>query len=780
MKKRILTLLWLLFCTAWGLFFLLFFLIATGVVGYMPHIEQLQNPIDKFASQLISVDGEQLGSYARSGNNRIHTSYQELPPQLVQALIATEDVRFQSHSGVDFRSLMRAIIKTGILRQKSGGGSTITQQLAKQLYSPRVDSKLERFFQKPIEWVIAAKLERYYTKEEIITLYLNQFDFLYNAVGIRSASKTYFNKLPKDLTLVECATLVGMCNNPALYNPVLYETPDRCIARRNLVLDRMQKAGYISKEEAHLAKQEELVLNFRPISHAEGYAPYLREHIRLYMTAKEPKRGNYTKNNETQYIIDKQLWDTNPLYGWCEKNRKSDGSAYDLYSDGLKIYTTVNTRMQAYAEQAVAEHVGGYLQSIFTNEKRGTRNAPYSSRLSQSNREELILKAMKQSDRWYQMKKEGASQAEILKSFETPRKMQLWSWQGPIDTLTTPRDSILYYKGLLRSSFLAMNPTNGHVLAYVGGIDFRTFKYDMVTQGRRQVGSTIKPFLYAHTFIEHGEMTPCSMVLHEPISIAAGDGTTWSPRSGGASRRGEMVSLRWGLQNSSNWVSAYLMSLTSPPRFVETLRNSFGIESPLDPVMSLATGAADLTLSEMVAAYTAFVTGGFRSEPIMVTRIEDQFGNIISTLSSPPHHALSEEQAWMVLDMMQAVVNGGTGGRLRSRYGLDMPLAGKTGTTQNNSDGWFVGCTPEIVAGCWVGGEERSIHFNSTAIGQGANTGLPVFAKFIKNVYADKELGYNKSKPFNVPPDFSACRNMATTESDIDLMTFDDGFELSE
>lgn len=764
--RKLIKLLWWLFGGIWLFAALLFVLIWNGIIGYMPPIEQLQNPIDKYASQLISSDGVTLGSYARSGNNRIYSSYQEVAPDLIKALIATEDVRFENHSGVDARGLGRAIIKTGIMRQRSGGGgSTITQQLAKQLYSPKADNPIERLLQKPIEWIIAVRLERYYTKEEIICMYLNQFDFLYNSVGIRQAAQTYFSKTPAELKLEEAAMLVGMCKNPSLFNPILHEDKTRALERRNVVLRQMQKAGYITSAVVDSVSALPLKTNFKRITHTDGSAPYFREYIRRTLAAKKPNRKDYASWGQTQYSLDSLAWETDPLYGWCEKNAKPDGSKYDLYEDGLRIYATVDSRMQTYAEQAVREHVGGSLQPLFAKEKKGSKSAPYSSRVSAKEREAMILRSMRQSDRWYRMKEEGYSEKEILAAFNQKRHMQLWSWDGIIDADMSPRDSILYYKGLLRSAFMAMNPHSGHVLAYVGGIDFRTFKYDMVSQGRRQVGSTIKPFLYSLSMTEG--ITPCDVMMHNPVTLYDGSGRPWTPRSGGARRQGEMVSIRWGLQNSSNWVTAYLMGRTSPVTFVRLLR-SYGITGHIDPVVSLAAGTPDISLAEMVSAYTTFVTQGIRVSPLYVTRIEDQYGNTIASFAPTMTEVLSEDAALKMLDMLQAVVNGGTGGRLRGRYHLDMPLGGKTGTTQNNSDSWFMGFSPEIVAGCWVGGEERSIHFNSTAVGQGAAAALPVFAKFMSKVYADKRLGYSRKKAFNVPDGFAPCAG-AVTDGDEEM-----------
>lgn len=774
-KKKIVATLWILFGVAWVGVAILFFLIETGAIGYMPPVENLQNPIDKFASQLISSDGEVLGSYARSGNNRIYTTYEKLSPYVVDALIATEDKRYYSHNGIDAKALMRAIVMRGILRQKGGGGgSTITQQLAKQLYSPRAENVIERLFQKPIEWVIALKLERAYTKEEIVGMYLNQFDFLYNAVGIESATETYFSKKASDLNIQEAATLVGMCNNPAYYNPILHK--NNCLQRRNIVLERMRSAGMLSRQEVDSLKQLPLETNFRQLSHNDGIAPYFREHIRNLLTAKKPKRSDYNQWSKEQYRIDSLAWETDPLYGWCNKNRKSDGSNYDLYADGLKIYTTLNSKMQRYAEEAVSEHMGSYAQPLFDNEKKHSPTRPFSSLVTEKEKNDIINRAIRQSDRFYQMRKAGKSLKEIDDAFNTPTEMRVWGWQGVRDTVMTPRDSILYYKSFLRTSFMAMNPYNGHILAYVGGIDFRTFKYDMVYQGRRQVGSTIKPFLYSLSMIEG--ITPCDEVEHKPVTLYDANGRAWTPRSGGARRQGEMVTIKWGLQNSSNWVTAYLMGRTSPHTFLRMLR-SYGVKGHIDPVVSMAAGTPDVSLYEMVSAYTTFVTQGIRSEPLPITRIEDQYGNVIASFTPQMSEVLSSDAALKMVDMMRAVVDGGTGGRLRFRYGLKMPLGGKTGTTQNNSDAWFIGYSPQIVAGCWVGGEDRSIHFNSTALGQGASLALPVFGIFMKKVYNDATLGYSNDKGFDIPQGWSPCGGMVDPTSNVivyeDVPSLDEG-----
>lgn len=746
---------WALFALIWLVVLGTFVAITLGWIGYMPPLEQLQNPIDKYASQLISSDGEVIGSYAQSGGNRVSIDYNDISPNLINALVATEDVRFREHSGIDFRSVARAVFKTGILGQKSaGGGSTITQQLAKQLYSAPTRGFIERLMQKPIEWVIAVKLERLYTKEEIITFYLNQFDFLYNAVGIQSASHTYFGKKPSELNIQEAAMLVGMCKNPSLYNPIRYKDSDRPLGRRNVVLEQMHKAGFLTRFEADSLSALPVETKYHKIDHKEGPAPYLREHLRKIMMAKKPDPSEYRGWQREQYVLDSIAWEQDPLYGWCNKNLKADGTPYNIYTDGLRIYTTLSATMQRHAEEAMREHMAGYLQPAFDREKRGRKDAPFAAELPAKNREEILLKAMKQTDRWRESAEQGMNQDEILKSFRVKTKMQVWSWQGMRDTVMTPLDSIRYLKGILRSGFMAMNPHNGHVLAYVGGINFSNFQYDMVSRGRRQTGSIIKPYLYSLSMIEG--FSPCDEVLHVQQVIPLEDGKTWIPRNTNRRRIGEMVSLQWGLQHSDNWVTAYLMSQTSPRTFLRLLR-SFGLQGQIDATMAMSLGTPDASVAEMVSGYSTFVNRGIRVSPLMVTHIEDKMGNVVATFSPQMTEVLPQDASNKMLYMLQNVVNGGTAGRLRARYNLPMPLGGKTGTTNNNSDSWFIGFSPDIVAGCWVGGEERSIRFNSMTYGQGASAALPVFALFMRKVYADPKLGYKASTGFGLPPTFSPC-----------------------
>ena len=758
--KGIIISFWLLFAIAVGAVVLLFSAIAKGSIGYMPPVEQLENPIDKYASQVVSADGKTLGIYAHSQDNRIMVNYNDLSPDLVKALIATEDVRFAKHSGIDAQGLFRAVVKRGILMQKSGGGgSTITQQLAKQLFSPSVDNVMERLFQKPIEWVIAVQLERYYTKEEIINMYLNKFDFLYNAVGIQSAARVYFGKTPKTLKIEEAATLVGMCKNPSYFNPVRHN--DRTRGRRNTVLDQMLKAGYITQAECDSLKKLPLTIHFSRMDHKDGLAPYFREYLRLTLTAKKPERKNYRGWQMQQFKEDSLAWETNPMYGWCNKNKKPDGEFYNLYTDGLKIYTTIDSRMQKYAEDAVREHIGGYLQSAFFKEKKGKSYAPFSHDLRQGEVDTIFMRAMHQTDRYRAMKKSGASEKEIKAAFNEPVEMRVFSWDGAIDTIMSPMDSIRYHKSFLRTGFMSMDPRTGHVKAYVGGIDYNDFQYDMVNGGRRQIGSTIKPFLYSLAMIEG--ISPCDEMLHVQQRLTDENGKLWEPRNANKKLIGEMVSVQWGLQNSDNWVTAWLMSQLSPYTFVRLL-HSFGLKNEMDPVISICLGTPDVSVGEMVSAYTTFANKGIRVEPLYVTRIEDPYGNTIANFNSQMSEVLTEDASYKMLHMLKNVIDGGTGGRIRARYGIKAPMGGKTGTTQNNSDGWFMGFTPSLVSGVWVGGEDRSIHFDRMSEGQGASMALPIYGLYMQKVYADKTLGYSQEEDFEIPEQYQNPCKMTTEE----------------
>ena len=743
---------WRLF--AFGLFciVLMFILISVGWIGYLPPIDELQNPKNKYATEIYSSDMQLLGRYFFNKENRVGVHYNEISENVVNALVATEDVRFYDHSGIDGRSLTRAVILTGILRHKSsGGGSTITQQLAKLLYSEHAENQIERFLQKPNEWVIAVKLEKLYTKEEILAMYLNQFDFLNNAVGIKSAAQIYFSTLPSKLKIEEAATLIGMCKNPSYFNPVRYN--ERTKGRRNTVLNQMRKADFITRQQCDSLQALPLVLHYQKVDHKLGLAAYFREYLRNILTAKEPDKSDYASWQEGKYEEDKLQWETNPLYGFCNKNKKPDGSPYNIYTDGLKIYTTIDSRMQRYAEDAVNQHIHELQQSFF-NEKRKRSYAPFSRNVNQEEINSIMTRSMKQSERYLRMKANGDSESDINAAFHKPIEMQVFSYKGDVDTVLSPIDSIRYHKYFLRCGFMSMDPHNGNVKAYIGGPDFSQFQYDMVNVGRRQVGSTVKPYLYSLA-MEEG-MWPCDKTPWQSISLPDGTGKMWTPKTTTKGKKiGEIVTLRWGLSNSDNWISAYLMSLFTPDALVK-LMHSFGIKGQIDPVVSLCLGPCEVSVAEMVDAYTAFANKGIRVDPLYVTRIEDANGNVIGKFTPQMYEIFSETTAYKMIYMMRGVVDGGTGSRIRSRYGLMMPMGGKTGTTQNNSDGWFMGYTPSLVSGCWVGGEDRSIHFDNIAEGQGASMALPIWALYMKKVLADSDLGYSASEDFDIPSSFNA------------------------
>ena len=744
----------------WTLLFLIvvatgvaFYAIDQGWVGYMPPIEDLQNPINRFATQVYSSDGKLLGTWNYNRENRVMVDYTKLSPALVDALVATEDVRFYEHSGIDFYALARAIVKRGLMGKKSaGGGSTITQQLAKQLYSERVHTTLERVLQKPIEWVIAVKLERNYTKDEIITMYLNYFDFLHNAVGIKTASNTYFSKEPKDLTVNEAATLVGLCKNPSYYNPVRNAARSR--ERRNVVLAQMVKAGKLSEEDYQKYSVEPVKLRFHVSDHKDGIATYFRDFLRRYLTARKPERALYASWNNVKFYIDSLAWESDPLYGWCNKNKKKNGEFYSIYTDGLRVHTTIDSRMQKYAEEAVAKHVVDFLQPAFDKANLKKPNAPFTKDLTAAQVKQILMRSVRQCERYRVLKEENASEEEIRKSFRTPTRMSIFTYHGEVDTTMTPLDSIKYYKSFLRTGFVSMCPQNGHVKAYVGGLDFSHFAYDMVMEGRRQVGSTIKPLLYSLA-MENG-FSPCDEApnVQQTYMVA---GKPWTPRNSGRARYGQMVTLKWGLQQSNNWISAYLMSKLNPQAFVDLL-HQYGINNPeIHPSMSLCLGPCEITVGEMASAYTAFVNHGIRASHMFVTRIEDGEGNIIAQFQPRMNEVISEESANKMLYMLKAVVDGGTAGRLRFKYNLKGEIGGKTGTTNKNSDAWFVGLTPTLVSVTWVGGDDRDIHFDTMDMGQGATMALPIFAYYMQKLYEDQQLGYNENALFDMPEGYDPC-----------------------
>lgn len=750
-----------------------FIAIWNGWIGYLPELEDLQNPINRYATQVYSSDGKVLGTWHLDKENRVVVPYEKISPYVVNALVATEDERFYEHSGIDFWALGRAIVKRGILGQvEAGGGSTITQQLAKQLYSEKAHSTLERLMQKPIEWVIAIKLERNYTKQEIIALYLNYFNFLHGADGIKTAANTYFNKEPSQLDICESATLVGLCKNPSLFNPVRY--PERARQRRNVVLAQMLKVGYFTQAQYDKERVKPLKLDFHRIDHKDGTATYFREFLRLYMMAKRPDRNDesrYPSWNQNQYVYDSIAWETDPLYGWCNKNRKRDGEPYNLSADGLKVYTTIDSRMQQFAEQAMYDHVAHYLQPQFEKENRGKPNAPYSN-LSAKQVASILNRSKTQSERYRVMRQAGCSDEEIDEAFNTKVHMTVFTYHGDVDTLMSPMDSIRYYKKFLRSGMMSMDPKTGAVKAYVGGLNYEHFMYDMVMSGRRQVGSTIKPFLYSLA-MENG-YSPCDVAPNVQRTYMVA-GKPWTPRNGSRSRYGQMVTLKWGLAQSNNWISAYLMSRLNPYQLVQLLHD-YGINNPdIYPSMSLCLGPCDVSVAEMVSAYTAFANHGIRCAPLFVSRIEDNEGNLITEFQPRMNEVISAETAQKMLVMMMGVVDGGTAGRLRFRYNLTGQIGAKTGTTNLNSDGWFIGFTPDLVTGVWVGGEDRDIHFGSMAMGQGATVSLPIWALYMKSLYAHPDLGYDPDAKFDLPEGYDPCAKDST--SMVDDIMIDDVFE---
>ena len=771
-KKKIVKWFWLLFTLP--------VVMVCGLIALVwafadiPSFEELENPDSKLATQVIAEDGEILTTFHIE--NRSYVTFGELSQNLVNAAVATEDVRFYNHSGIDFKSLGRVAVKTLLGGDSSqGGGSTITQQLAKTLY-PRQDvsskipgvSIIKMVWIKLKEWVTAVKLERSYTKDEIMNMYMNAIFFGSNAYGIKAASQTFFAKAPSELTVEEAATLVGMVNKPTRYNPVL--NPDKSLVRRNFVISQMEKAGFISKEECDSIQQVPIALSYQIQDHNAGLGPYFRDMLRRTMNAKEPKRSSYAQYED--YVVDSLQWADNAFYGWLNKNTKADGSKYNLDKDGLRIYTTINYKMQKYAEEAVAEHLGKDLQKSFWRDLRWKKNKPFSDDIEPEMIDQLMKQARRWSDRYRIMKANGASEAQIRKSFSEPVKMRLFSWNknGYVDTLMTPDDSIKYYKSHLRAAFMAIEPHTGHIKAYVGGPNYRYFKYDNVRQGKRQVGSTIKPFLY--TLAMQEGMTPCDRVVNVPQTFLVND-TTWTPKSTDKDEWiGQTVTLKWGLTKSSNNISAYLMKQYGPHAMADMMRK-MGVGSHIDETYSLCVGSADISVYEMVSAYNTFPSQGVFVTPIFVTRIEDNMGNVIGEFNNTKREAIGEHTAYLMANLMQGVVNSGTGVRLRAKYGLKGEMAGKTGTTNDQSDGWFIGYTPSLTAGVWVGAEDRQVHFESLALGGGSNMALPIWGLFMQKVLADGTLGIDENDRF-VPSGVKLELNCDGSDADASHVAQDD------
>ncbi len=714
----------------WGTYFcfllaviVFFVLLSLGVLGFMPTFEQLENPKANLATEVYSDSGELIGYIGIQ--NRSNVTFKDISPNLINALVATEDARFYEHSGIDLRSLLRVLTKTVLGGNKSsGGGSTLTQQLAKNLFPREKKSTLGTVFAKLKEWVVAVKLERNYSKEEILSMYLNTVDYGSNAYGIKAASYIFFSKKPSELEVEEAAVLVGLLKAPTAYSPV--RNPENANRRRNVVLSQMQKYGYISEVEYKEKSSNPIKLHYNPQSHDEGIATYFREMLRNYM--KE----------------------------WCKTHYKANGENYDVHKDGLKIYTTINYKMQKYAEEAVKEHFAS-LQSEFFKHTKGYKDAPFTG-ISKEDIEKYYIQAMKNSDRYRSLKSEGLSEKDIKANFKEKTNMRVFTWAGDKDTIMTPWDSLRYYKHFLNTGMVSIEPQTGHIKVYVGGINYKHFKFDNAKLGRRQVGSTFKPFVYAAA-MRDSELSPCYELENSPVTFE--DFDNWTPKNSNDNREGENVTLKWALANSVNFISAALIKDYTTPQAVVDLVKQMGITTPMEAYPSICLGTSDLSVMEMAGAMSTFVNKGIHKEPIFITKICDNKGMVLEVFNSKSNSALDEETSYLVLELMKGVVDGGTGGRLRFRYGLTSTIAGKTGTTDNNSDGWFIGLNPKLATAVWVGGELRSIHFRSTALGQGASMALPVYALFMKRCEKDSKLNFYKGD-FDRPPTMSVdmdCSN---------------------
>ena len=730
-KGSFITLFWLLLLSIVVAVALLFLLASFGVFGSLPDETSLENPEKNLATEIITTDGKVIGKFYKE--NRTPVAYQELPEHLKNALLATEDIRFYDHSGIDIRGTLRAAVYLG----SKGGASTISQQLAKQLFTDQASrNKFQRGIQKVKEWIIATRLERRYTKNEILTMYFNEYDFLNQAIGIESASNIYFDKPPSQLNVSESAMLVGMFKNSSLYNPL--RNPEGVKNRRNVVLSQMQKYDFISKELKDSLQATPLEFKYTPQGHVEGLATYFREYARAFMA------------------------------DWTKNNPKSDGTNFNIYRDGLKVYTTIDAGMQSYAEKAMTSHMSN-LQNEFTKQNKYNKTAPFRD-VEPEEIDRIIKNSIRRSERYRAMTAEGKSKEEILKSFDKKRKMRIFSWKGDIDTVMTPRDSIRYYKNYLQGAMMSMNPQTGEVKAYVGGIDYKHFKYDMVSTGKRQIGSTFKPFVYA-TAIDQMHMSPCDTLPNTPYCIPAGtrgNMNDWCPKNS-SDKYGGMLSLTNALANSVNTVTARLIDRVGPEPVI-TLVEKMGIDTKnMLPVPSLALGTPDVSLYEMVGAYSTFANQGVYVKPSLITRIEDKNGTVLYQHTPQTKDVISSETAYVTINLLQGVTESGSGSRLRHKTGANRayksavtgypyefknPIAGKTGTTQNNSDGWFMGMVPNLVTGVWVGGEDRSVHFESTMYGQGATMALPVWALYMKDCYNDERLAISKEE-FTVPPDLT-------------------------
>jgi penicillin-binding protein 1A len=814
-KKKYIRIFWIVVSIPVFLLILIFSLINMGAFGKLPGFHELENPNTNLATEVYSADGELLGKYFEE--NRTVVEFDDVSPNVLNALIATEDIRFYSHSGIDARALTR-VVKGLLTMDLSGGGSTITQQLAKNLYNMRRDSseyetglpgKLNLVITKFKEWVTAVRLERNYTKQEIIAMYLNTVDFGSNAFGIKSAARTYFNTSPDSLKLEEAATLIGILKAPTKYNPKF--NPDNALIRRNTVLSQIEKYqrklkklhDYKPQSKQYYDSLQKLpiVLDYNVQSHTKGLARHFREYIRLIMykekpvapekmkkikniTWKDPEYKKYKKEiaeYEQKYIRfleDSTEWVNNELYGWCNKNLKPDGSRYNIYKDGLKIYTTINTDMQIYAEESVAEHMGDYLQPLFYKRHKNRKNAPFSWNMSEEQIKRVYDISIKRTDRYRLLKKQKKDSTEIAKIFNTPVQMKVFSWKGSVDTIMSPLDSIKYYKFFLHAGLMSLEPQTGYVRAYVGDIDYDYFRFDNVSLSKRQVGSTFKPFVYSMAMED--KMSPCHQVPNVPVTIDLPEGQfppTWTPQfSPNEKLDGKMVSLKIALALSLNQISAWIMKKYGAQKIVE-IAHKTGIKSYIPFVPSICVGSAEVKLSEMVGAYDTYANGGIHVEPVFVTRIEDRNGNIIAKFKSKSKEAINQNTAYRMIDLMKGVVDYGTSTRIRYTYNLTNEIAGKTGTTNDNSDGWFIGIVPNLVTGIWVGGEERSIRFMNSADGQGSNMALPIWALYMQKVYKNSKLGISK-EPFKKPDLYDGvildCSQYEQSDSDNEPINLSD------
>lgn len=771
--KKYIIVFWALFSTAvLGVFFL-FMGVSNGSFGFMPSFEELENPKNSLATEIYSADKVLLGKFYYQ--NRSFVKYQDLSPDMVHALIATEDVRFNDHSGIDLIGLFRVAKGLVTANKNAGGGSTLSQQLAKMLFPrERFSSKIDMVFRKFREWVIAVKLERSYTKEEILTMYLNKYDFLNQAIGIKSAARVYFNTTPDSLSIEQSAMLVGMAKNSSYYNPLRRAELTR--ERRNTVLNQMVKYDFLDKQVSDSLKQLPLSIDYQKVDHKRGIATYFREYLRTALTAKKPVRSRYPSWNKQRFIEDSLQWKNNPFYGWCHKNKKADGEFYNIYRDGLKIYTTIDSRMQKYAEEAVREHLGLDLQSVFDNEKKYHKNPPFSDDLDDEQVEDNLFRSMKRSERYRVLRAKDLSVDSIKNIFATPTNMRIFTWKGERDTLLSPNDSMLYYKGFLRAGFMSMVPQTGEVKAYIGGPNYKHFMYDMVNLGKRQVGSIIKPFLYTVAMQEG--LTPCDKVPNIAPTFDLGDGTTWTSRNSTSARTGEMVTLKWGLAHSVNNISGWVLKQFKPQTIVN-MAKKMGIVSRIDPVPSIFLGTSEITVKEMVGAYGTYANKGVYIKPRFISRIEDSKGNEVARSIPQKHEVMSAKTAYLMTNLLQGVVRQGTGRRLGWKYNLHNPIGGKTGTTQNHSDGWFMGITPNLVSGVWVGAEDRAIHFENITQGQGANMALPIWGLYMQKVYGDESLNipkgdFEKPEGFNIDLDCGSRSNR--TKNNISSDTEEEDF----